>query len=107
SAALVAGGRDERVEHQRHSIDVLGALLLASGIISLLAAYQGRDFALVCVPLAAALLSLFFSVERRAAEPLLPLELFRRPVIAVSSAAGGRIGAAVRSARALGPLFLP
>jgi EmrB/QacA subfamily drug resistance transporter len=106
SAGLLAMGLHERVEHKQHSIDVLGAVLLASGIISLLAAYHGRDYALVCVPLAAALLSLFFWVERRAAEPLLPLELFRRPVMAVSSAAGGLIGAAMLSFVTFVPLFV-
>ena len=106
SAALLAVGLHERVEHKRHSIDVLGALLLASGIISLLAAYQGRDYTLVCVPIATALLSFFFWVERRAPEPLLPLELFRRAVIAVSSAAGGLIGAAMLSTVTFVPLFV-
>jgi EmrB/QacA subfamily drug resistance transporter len=106
SAALLVAGLHEKVERKKHSIDVLGAVLLASGIISLLAAFQGKEYAFICVPLAAALLSLFVWVERRAQEPLLPLELFQRPVIAVSSAAGGLIGAAMLSTVTFVPLFV-
>jgi EmrB/QacA subfamily drug resistance transporter len=106
SATLLVAGLHERVVRRKHSIDVLGGVLLAGGITSLLAAFQGRAYAIVCVPLGVVLLSLFVWVERRAREPLLPLELFRRPVIAVSSAAGGLIGAAMLSMVTFVPLFV-
>jgi MFS family permease len=106
SAALLATGLHESVEHKKRPIDVAGALLLASAIISLLAAFHGMEYALVCVPLAGGLLALFIRVERRASEPLLSLELFQRRVIAVSSAAGGLIGAAMLSMVTFVPLFV-
>ncbi len=107
SATLLVLGLHERVAaRKKHSLDVLGGALLAGGIISLLSAFQGRAYAVICVPLAVLLLSLFVWVESLAGEPLLPLELFRRPVIAVSSAAGGLIGAAMLSMVTFVPLFV-
>jgi EmrB/QacA subfamily drug resistance transporter len=106
SAALLVLGLHERVERKAHSIDVLGAVLLASVIVSLLAAFHGRAYAIVSSPLAAALFALFIWLERRAREPLIPLELFQRRVIAVSSAAAGLIGAAMLSTVTFVPLFV-
>ncbi len=106
SAALLVTGLHERVERKAHSIDVLGAVLLASVIVSLLAAFHGREYAMVCAPLAAVCFALFVRLERRVREPILPLELFQRRVIAVSSAAGGLIGAAMLSTVTFVPLFV-
>ena len=48
----------------------------------------------------------FVAVERRAAEPLLPLDLFRRRLIAVSSFAGALVGAAMFCTLTFLPLFV-
>jgi len=106
SAALLAVGLHERIERKRHSIDVLGAVLLAAAIILLLAAFQGLVQGAICAALATALLVFLVRWERRVQEPLLPLDLFRRRVMAVASSAGGLIGAAMLSTVAFVPLFV-
>ena len=52
------------------------------------------------------LLALFPLVERRAAEPILPLELFRNRVFAVTSAVGFIVGLALFGAITYLPLYL-
>ena len=106
STALLAVGLHERIERKRHSIDVLGAVLLAAAIILLLAAFQGLVQGAICAALATALLVFLVRWERRVQEPLLPLDLFRRRVMAVASSAGGLIGAAMLSTVAFVPLFV-
>jgi len=106
SAALLAVGLHERIERKKHSIDVLGAVLLAAAIILLLAAFQGLVQGAICAALATALLVFLVRWERRVPEPLLPLDLFRRRVMAVASSAGGLIGAAMLSTVAFVPLFV-
>ena len=53
-----------------------------------------------------ALLVVFLFVERRAAEPILPLELFRNRTFAVTSAIGFIIGLALFGSITYLPLFL-
>ena len=106
SATLLAVGLHEKVKLKKHSVDVLGGALLAASILLLLSAFNGRREALLCGPSAALLLFLFVRREMRVPEPLLPLDLFRRRVIAVSSAAGGLIGAAMLSTVTFVPLFV-
>jgi len=106
SAALLVVGLHEGIERKKHSIDVLGAALLAAAIISLLAAFQGPVQGAICTALAALLLVLFVRWERRVKEPLLPLDLFRRRVMVVASSAGGLIGAAMLSTVGFVPLFV-
>ncbi|HEX4802656.1 MAG TPA: MDR family MFS transporter [Myxococcaceae bacterium] len=106
SAALLAVGLHERIERKKHSIDVLGAVLLAAAIILLLAAFQGLVQGAICAALATVLLVFLVRWERRVQEPLLPLDLFRRRVMAVASSAGGLIGAAMLSTVAFVPLFV-
>jgi EmrB/QacA subfamily drug resistance transporter len=78
----------ESVEHRRHSIDVLGALSLSGSASALLVALQssgnpGLQAALYVV--AFGLLAVFVWQERRAPEPMVPLGLFTRRVLAVST----------------------
>jgi predicted MFS family arabinose efflux permease len=51
-------------------------------------------------------LGAFLAVERRAPEPLLPLDLFRQRVIAVSSATGALVGAAMIAMATYVPLWV-
>ncbi|GAA0989343.1 MDR family MFS transporter [Acrocarpospora macrocephala] len=84
--ALLLIGFAVRVERRRikAKIDYLGALLLTAGLaaLSLLASWAGTRYAWNSVPIlalaAASLVALaaFLHVERRAAEPILPLRLF-------------------------------
>jgi len=92
-----------RAAHVRHAIDYLGAVTLAAGLsgIVLFTSLGGttlpwgsaRSVALVVVGVA--LLGVFLLVERRAQEPILPLELFRNRTFAVTSAIGFIIGLAL------------
>jgi MFS family permease len=52
------------------------------------------------------LTALFVAIERRAAEPIIPLHLFRNPIFRVSSLGGGIVGFAMFGAMTFLPLFL-
>jgi len=98
----------------RHLVDYLGAGLLAGGVGSLvlLTTWGGNQYAwgsATIVGLAAAgvaLLAVFVWQERHAAEPLLPLSLFRSSVFDVANAMGFTIGMAMFGAIVFIPLYL-
>jgi EmrB/QacA subfamily drug resistance transporter len=100
--------------HRRHRIDYLGAALLSGGVgaLILLATWGGTQYAWgssMIVGLAfggAALLAVFVWQELRAAEPILPLRLFRSRVFSVANAMGFTIGMAMFGAIIFIPLFL-
>lgn len=83
---LLAFALHERIERRRHRIDYLGAAMMAGGIgLFLYALIQAHrlgtaNFLLLAI-VAAAIMGLFVVHERRAAEPILPLDLWRNPVI--------------------------
>jgi EmrB/QacA subfamily drug resistance transporter len=99
---------------QRHAIDYRGAALLTAGIGSLVlvTTWGGNEYdwgSTVILGLAAvALVALaaFIREERRAAEPIIPLTLFRSPVFRVAGALGFVIGLALFGAIIFIPLFL-
>ncbi|MFN2629111.1 MAG: MDR family MFS transporter [Gaiellaceae bacterium] len=98
----------------RHRIDYLGAGLLTGGVAALilLTTWGGNQYAwgsatIVGLGIAGvALLAAFVWQERRAAEPIVPLTLFRSSVFNVSSAMGFTIGMAMFGAIIFIPLFL-
>ncbi len=100
--------------HRQHRIDYLGATLLSGGVgaLILLATWGGTEYAwgsrqiigLGVVGLA--LLVAFVWQERRAAEPILPLQLFRSRIFSVANAMGFTIGMAMFGAIIFIPLFL-
>jgi EmrB/QacA subfamily drug resistance transporter len=98
----------------RHRIDYLGAALLSGGVGSLvlLTTWGGNQYAwgsatIVALAIAGvALLALFVWQESRAAEPLLPLGLFRSRVFDVANAMGFTIGMAMFGAIVFIPLYL-
>jgi EmrB/QacA subfamily drug resistance transporter len=108
AAVLVVFAFHERVERRTHRLDYLGALLLTSGLTALLLATSHviPGAAGWAYPLSALLLVAFVAVERRAAEPVLPLSLFTRRVILVSSVAGTIIGGAMMVTVTFVPLFV-
>jgi EmrB/QacA subfamily drug resistance transporter len=103
--------RTKRVEH---AVDYLGAALLAGSLTSivLFTSLGGTTFAwgapesIALIVLGFVLLVLFLLAERRAAEPILPLELFRNRIFAVCSAVGFIIGLALFGSVTYLPLFL-
>jgi EmrB/QacA subfamily drug resistance transporter len=98
----------------RPRLDVLGALLLAaaSTCLVLLTSWGGSEYAWdsrVILGLgagAAAATVLFLVAEHLAAEPLIPLRLFRDPVFAVTGLVGLVIGVALFGAASYLPTFL-
>jgi len=94
-AAVLAANYHEQVERHEHRLDVAGAVLLGGAVTAVLLAARSVAVAAWAAPAGLAALALFLAVERRAAEPLLPLDLFRQRVIAVGSASGALVGAAM------------
>ena len=97
-----------------HRIDWLGAFVLTASVSALLLAtvWGGETYAwssaVIIGLLAGAVLGLaaFIVIERRAAEPILPLDLFRDSVFAVSSTVSFILGIAMFGAIIFLPLFL-
>jgi EmrB/QacA subfamily drug resistance transporter len=97
-----------------HRIDYAGTALLVSAVGSILLAvtWGGTQYAWsspVVIGLAvvgAALLAVFVAVERRAAEPVLPLYLFRNRVFAISTGTMFIVGLAMFGGIIYLPLFL-
>jgi len=97
-----------------HTIDYLGAALLAGSLsaIVLFTSLGGTTYAwaapemITMLVLGVVLLVLFVVVESRAAEPILPLELFRNPIFSVTSAVGFVVGFALFGAVTYLPLYL-
>jgi EmrB/QacA subfamily drug resistance transporter len=100
----------ERVQHE---IDYAGAVLLAVGLsaLVLLTTWGGNQYdwgspeILGLAAIALTGLLAFLRAESRAAEPILPLPLFRNRVFAVTSAIGFVIGFALFGALTYLPLF--
>jgi EmrB/QacA subfamily drug resistance transporter len=100
-------------ERVQHSIDYAGAALLAVGLsaIVLLTTLGGNTYAWGSAQIVAlgvigvAGILAFVAAESRAAEPILPLHLFRNGVFRVTSAIGFVIGFALFGALTYLPLF--
>jgi EmrB/QacA subfamily drug resistance transporter len=112
--AVIASAFHARTRHVRHQIDYLGAALLAGGLSSivLFTSLGGTTWAwdsvqmIVLAVLGVVLLVAFALVERRAAEPILPLTLFRNRTFTVTSGVGFIVGFALFGAVTYLPLFL-
>jgi EmrB/QacA subfamily drug resistance transporter len=106
AAALLVVALHENVEHRQHSLDWMGAGLLTLGLTALLFGVHGGRSSSIGLPLAAFCLVLFYFAERRAPEPVLPLDLFRQRVIGVSTAAGALVGAGMIAMVTFVPLYV-
>lgn len=112
--AVIAGAFAAPVDRVKHRIDYFGATLLAGGLsaIVLYTTLGGSDypwgstFMLALVAAGVVLLAAFVLVERSAAEPILPMRLFRNRVFSVSSAIGFLVGAGLFGAVTFLPLYL-
>src|SRR5699024_4205476 len=78
SMAVLAAGFHEEVARSEHRLDLAGAALLTAAVVLVLFGARSSGPGLVALPLAAAALWAFVAVERRAKEPILPLDLFRQ-----------------------------
>ena len=103
----------EQVERKRHRIDYLGATLLGlGGTLLLLALLEGgvewgwsSATSIGLFAAAVVLLGVFVLVETRAAEPVLPLWVFRMRVLNVSNASGLLVGVMMLGLSSYVPLF--
>ncbi len=114
-AALVVTDRALKLHHVRreHSIDYLGAVLMVAGVVSLLLGMvRGREVGWTSPEIVGllgvgiALTMAFLWWETKAAEPILPLRLFRNRIFSVSSAIGFVIGFAMFGAIVFLPVYL-
>src|SRR5262249_54152868 len=101
--AVIAVAFHASPNKQRHTMDYLGAARLAAAVASivLFTSLGGTTWAwaswqiVTLIGLSLVLVPAFVLVERRAAEPILPLELFRNRTFAVTSAIGFIVGFAL------------
>ena len=99
----------ESPRRRRHRLDYAGAATLTGGVALLLWGLLGGAGGGVSPPGIAAglaLLAAFVLVELRAAEPVLPLGMFREPFIAVPCLAGLLTGAVQFGVSSYVPLFV-
>jgi EmrB/QacA subfamily drug resistance transporter len=100
--------------HVHRRVDYLGASLLAGGLsaIILFTSLGGTTWAwdspqsIALIILGPLLLIAFVLVEHRAAEPIVPLQLFRNRIFVVTSAIGFIVGFALFGAVTYLPLYL-
>ena len=103
-----------RAAHVHRQVDYLGASLLAAGLsaIILFTSLGGTTWAwdspqsIALIILGPLLLIAFVLAERRAAEPIVPLQLFQNRIFVVTSAVGFIVGFALFGAVTYLPLYL-
>ena len=103
-----------RAPQTAHSIDWLGAGLLAAGVGALLMGlvWGGKNYpwtsshVVGALGLAAVFLVAFAFVERRAREPILPFDILRNPIVAGSIACMALAGMAMFGTISYVPLFV-
>jgi MFS family permease len=111
AAALVWRGwidRPRAVRNARPSVDYAGAVLLTAGVVALLLGLfeTGTSTGWALLGAAAAMFIVLAWVERRAADPVLPLTLFRDRMFAVACAHGILAGWAMFGSASYIPLFV-
>ncbi|MCP3144905.1 MDR family MFS transporter [Pyxidicoccus xibeiensis] len=104
--ALLLAFFHEQVQRKPQQLDFLGAGLLAAWVVALLVGVQGVGQNLWGLPVAAVLLVAFIMVERRAADPVIPMSIFKHPAIAISSVAGALFSAAMFGSTTYVPLYV-
>jgi EmrB/QacA subfamily drug resistance transporter len=112
--AVISSVLQSRQVTERCQIDWLGTLVLAAGLsaVILYASLGGTSYAwdapwmLATISAGVVLLALFPLVEARAAEPIVPLELFRNATFRTTSAISFMIGVALFGSVTFIPLYL-
>jgi EmrB/QacA subfamily drug resistance transporter len=98
----------------QHTIDYLGTVLLTAAASSLVllttlggTIYQWGSAPIILLAIAGVVFIIgFIIIEQHAAEPVLPLQLFRNPVFSLACAIGFVVGFALFGATTYLPLFL-
>ncbi len=104
----------ENVERKKHHLDYLGTATLTGSVVALLFALLqgGTTWAWNSLPsiglfvASVALFLLFLRTEQRAEEPILPLVLFKNPIITISSIGGVVLGVLMFGITSYVPLFV-
>ncbi len=98
-------GYPEKVTRQRVEIDLLGALTLGLAGTALLCGASGV-WPAILLPIGAALTIAFVMVERRAPDPLLPLDLLSRRTMAIATIVSFLLGATMIGELTFLPLYV-
>jgi MFS family permease len=117
AAALVAfAWRDQHPGHERPAIDYAGAVLLTVSVVMLLlgltlapdtsAGARTELMSWILIGISIALFVLLLWVERRAADPILPLPLFRERLFSTATVHGVLTGWAMFGSVSFIPLFV-
>jgi EmrB/QacA subfamily drug resistance transporter len=114
AAAIAAGLRDEVRIRPRTAFDVVGMTVFVAAIstflVGLLEAGGSepwmRSVGLALLALSGGLLVAFVVIERRAIEPVIPLRLFRNPIVRAAAVTGLLSGMAMFGAITYVPLYL-
>ena len=112
--AVISSAFRSRQTTESHRIDYLGTVVLAAGLsaIILYTSLGGTTYAwgspmmLATLVVGVALLVLFPLVESRAAEPIMPLELFRNRTFSTTSSIGFVVGFALFGSVTFLPIYL-
>jgi EmrB/QacA subfamily drug resistance transporter len=108
AGALVAlAWRDQHHEHERPAVDYAGAALLTASVVSLLLGLMATGTSSwMLIAAAVILFILLLGVERRAADPILPLALFRDRLFSTATTHGVLTGWAIFGSVSFIPLFV-
>ena len=113
AAVLLAATLTESFERRPRSPDYLGTALLAGGLVAVLLALLGgggaRGLSVATLALffgGLAVLALFVVAERRAADPVVPLDMFAERIIAVSAFGNLAMGGVLLGVSVYVPLFV-
>ncbi len=112
--AVILVTMPRRRTRQEHSIDWLGAAVLAAGTTALLLGlvWGGNEYPWGSPPVvgalvaAAILIAAFGLIERRVVEPIIPFDLLRNQTVASSVACMALVGAAMFGTISFVPLFV-
>lgn len=111
AAIMIVATLHEEVQHRQHRIDYLGSILMTGGTLLLMfALVQAASLAIPTifglVVAALALLFLFALQERRAPEPMLPLDLLGNRIVAGGNVASLAVGAVMMGSTAFLSLYV-
>ena len=114
AASMFSRHFHEKVTHRHRTVNVLGAALLACAMTALILAILGGGQtwawysapSISAVAAGAALLVAFVFVERRAAEPVLPLWVFSRRLLCATTIVAFGVGAILMGLTSYVPTFL-
>ena len=104
SALVLSWSLVESIDKRPHRLDLAGAALLSGAVVALLLGADGV-LPLLLLPACAVLTAGFFAVERRAAEPIVPLALFGQRILATSNAVQTLAGSAMVGLVTFVPLY--